>query len=84
MTDTIKEFYNLIDIVKFNNAENDSDVVKFEITTLNTGTQKVIITIPKNGELKDLEYNIKKQLTKDTNINQKVLIKLLKEQLNDE
>jgi hypothetical protein len=82
--DTINEFYNLIDIFKFDNEESDSDVVKFELTTISKGTRKIIVSIPKNGELKDIESNIKKYLTKDIYKNQKILLKLLKEQIDGE
>ncbi len=82
--DTINEFDNIIDIVKFDSKVNKADIVKFELTTLNRGTRKLIVTIPQNGEFKDIENNIRKFFTNDTTKNQKVLIKLLNDLFENE
>lgn len=82
--DAINEFDNIIDIVKFDSKGNKTDVVKFELTTLHKGTRKLILTIPQNGEFKDIENNIRKYFTNDAAKNQKVLIKLLNELFENE
>jgi hypothetical protein len=40
--------------------------------------------VPKNGEIKEIENKIKKHLTSDVKKNQKILLKLLNEQLENE
>jgi len=82
--DTINEFDNIIDIIKFDNDGNNTDVVKFQLTTLDKGTRNITIVVPKNGEIKEIENKIKKHLTSDVKKNQKILLKLLNEQLENE
>lgn len=81
-----REFDNLTDFANLEVNEAKEDAIRFEITPLNDTPIKTIIRVPKQKlkESASLEEDIRKKLTKDKSVNQLVLLKLFKEQLDNE
>ena len=81
-----REFDNLTDFANLEVNEAKEDAIRFEITPLNDTPIKTIIRVSKQKlkESASLEADIRKKLTKDKSINQLVLLKLIREQLDNE
>ena len=81
-----REFDNLTDFANLEVNEAKEDAIRFEITPLNDTPIKTIIRVPKQKlkESANLEADIRKKLTKDKSVNQLVLLKLIREQLDNE
>ena len=81
-----KEFDNLTDFANLEVNENKEEAIRFEITPLNDMPIKTIIRVPKQKSKQNarLEEDIRKKLTNDQSINQLVLLKLLREQFDNE
>lgn len=81
-----KEFDNLTDFANLEVNEAKEEAIRFEITPLNDTPIKTIIRVPKqkSKENASLEEDIRKKLTNDKSVNQLVLLKLLKEQFDNE
>jgi len=82
----LKEFDNLCDFSKLGVDKETEDAVRLEITLLAESPQKVVIRLPKKKlkQAKSLEDGMRKQLVSDKLVNQSVLIKLLKEQIEND
>ncbi len=80
------EFDNLTDFANLEVNENKEDAIRFEITPLNDMPIKTIIRVPKHKSNRMLVWKkiLRKKLTNDKSVNQLVLLKLLREQLDNE
>lgn len=81
-----KEFDNLTDFANLKINITKEEAIRFEITPINDKPINKVVRIPKNksGRNKALEEEIRKKLIKDKSVNQMILLKLLKEQLDNE
>jgi len=86
LANILKEFDNLCDFSKLGVDKETEDAVRLEITSLAESPQKMVIRLPKQKlkQAKNLEDDIRKQLVNDKSVNQSVLIKLLKEQIEND
>jgi len=86
LTDIFKEFDNLTNFANLEVNEAKEEAILFEITPINDTPIKKVVRVPKQktAELKRLEEDIRQRLTKSRSVNQLVLLKLLKEQLDNE
>jgi hypothetical protein len=80
----IYELDNLTEISQDEVDETSEDFLKVEVTSLIKGVQKNLIRLPKSKskEAQALEKKIKSNLTDDKNLNIKLLVKLLQEQID--
>jgi hypothetical protein len=81
-----REFDNLTDFANLEVNESKEEAIRFEITPLNDTPVKTIIRVSKqkSKESASLEADIREKLTKDKSVNQLVLLKLIREQLDNE
>ena len=82
--DLIYELDNLSDISQNDIDEKSEEILKLEVTSFVQGVQKELIRFPKskNKQIEKLEGKLKSELTDDKNLNIKLLVKLLQEQIN--
>lgn len=81
------EFDNLCEFVNLNINNKNEEAIKLQITTSTEGYLSKIIRLPKNsnGKFNDIETKLKKELKKNSSQKERIhiLLKLLKEELND-
>jgi hypothetical protein len=84
--DIIYKLDNLSDISEKDIDEKSEEILKLEVTSFVKGVQKELIRFPKskNKQIEKLEGKLKSELTDDKNLNIKLLVKLLQEQINYE
>jgi len=80
----IYELDNLTEISQDEIDESSEDILKLEVTSFVQGVQKNLIRLPKSKskQAQALEEKIKSNLTEDKNLNIKLLVKLLQEQID--
>lgn len=86
MSNAILELDNLCDISKIEVNPQKEEIVKLDITTLDTGRKSQLLRLSrmKEKQVSDLKKKLKADLGKDKTANIAALIKLLREEFSDE
>ncbi len=85
LSTTFRELDNLCELHQVDFDEEKEEILKFDITSLDKGTQshQLRLSKQKNKEVNALEQEIKAVLGKDRVVNQAVLVRVLKSIVND-
>lgn len=85
LKDILEEFDNLCEFANLDIDEVREEAIKVEVTALHDLPQKIIIRLPrqKPNETIGLEEKLRSKLSKDRTLNLSVLLRLLREQMND-